>query len=79
MDDGKPASNPLGDFAVERVTKDDGRYLLYYTWPEPSPRGANRAPDVAEADGAAPEAWTPESGPVEGTSDRARTSSSDDV
>ncbi|MDQ3879661.1 MAG: hypothetical protein M3295_01055 [Chloroflexota bacterium] len=40
-----PAVNngPFGGFDVERVTRADGRYLLYYSWHEsgqPAPGGA---------------------------------------
>ncbi len=35
--------HPLFDFVVEEVTKEDGRYLLYYRWPERFPEGGDRA------------------------------------
>ncbi len=30
----------LGGMAVERVTRPDGRYLLYYSWPDAEPEAA---------------------------------------
>jgi hypothetical protein len=48
-----PQDDPFRDLAVERVDRDDGRYLLYYTWPrptdeepEPDPRRPAEEPDV---------------------------------
>ncbi|MBA3779630.1 MAG: hypothetical protein H0X16_10105 [Chloroflexi bacterium] len=35
MSAGEPVDRqPPFDFVVEEVTKEDGRYLLYYSWPE---------------------------------------------
>ena len=56
----------LAQLRVETVTRDDGRYLLYYSWPtQPAPEG-----DVAPSPGGATQpargqrAWTPEAGPA---------------
>ena len=51
---------PFGGLRVERVTKPDGRYVLYYTWPD-GKRDAARGPDRPGR----PVPWTPESGPPE--------------
>lgn len=32
--------DPLRTMTVERVTRADGRYLLYFTWPESEPEVA---------------------------------------
>src|SRR5919108_345766 len=49
---------PFGGLRVERETKPDGRYILYYSWPD-GPRDAGRAPKRPGRR----EPWTPESGP----------------
>ena len=40
---------PFGGLRVERVTKDDGRYVLYYTWPEGPEEGAATAADSPDS------------------------------
>lgn len=53
-DERQQGGDALGRFAVDRVVKEDGRYLLYYSWPEPPPTDAGGAPaDTAGADGEA--------------------------
>jgi hypothetical protein len=47
----------LRDLRVERVTRADGRYLLYYSWAAEG--GADAPTDVAPPDGAAPDAGGP--------------------
>ena len=32
--DASRENHPFGGFSLERTIKQDGRYLLYYTWPE---------------------------------------------
>ena len=61
-----PADNdPFGGLTVDRVTRDDGRYLLYYSWPQPSATYAAAEPARSrEPAGGTPEPWTPEAGPV---------------
>ncbi len=64
VDERSARSDALGTFTVERVTREDGRYLLYYAWPE-SP-AADDPDDQAESGSVRAEArepWTPESGP----------------
>jgi hypothetical protein len=42
-----PEHDPFRDLVVERVERDDGRHLLYYTWPrpaEPQREGETRPP-----------------------------------
>lgn len=79
VDDRRPGNGPDGGFALERVVRDDGRYLLYYSWPTPTdgsgvddaaPAGeasassVHRAPSVARGGPEAPQhPWSPESGP----------------
>ena len=58
---------PFGALLVERVTKADGRYLLFYSWPEPSPAGAASGTQRPGRQ----EAWTPEGGPAEGPAESA--------
>ena len=56
-------------FRTEVVTKGDGRYLIYYSWPDDaSPAGdpdsdATAPAQPAEAPDQAP--WSPETGPVD--------------
>jgi hypothetical protein len=38
-----PGYGPMGALRVERVTKSDGRYVLYYTWPDGPDSPAGRA------------------------------------
>ena len=45
------------------VTKDDGRYLIYYSWPDDADEGA--APENTRPAHPAPEPWTPEGGPAD--------------
>jgi hypothetical protein len=49
---------PFGALRVERETKPDGRYILYYSWPD-GRRDAGRAPARPHQR----EPWSPESGP----------------
>jgi hypothetical protein len=47
-----PRYGPMGALRVERVTKPDGRYVLYYSWPDaPDSRGedasAGREPSAS--------------------------------
>jgi hypothetical protein len=45
------------------VTKDDGRYLIYYSWPEEEDE--DDAPESARPQHPAPEPWSPEGGPAD--------------
>ena len=66
MDERTERSHPLGTFTVERVIREDGRYLLYYSWPEPPAADATDHPAAGEGGAAeAQRPWTPEAGPVE--------------
>jgi hypothetical protein len=39
-----PDYGPMGALRVERVSKPDGRYVLYYTWPDrPAEAGSSAA------------------------------------
>ena len=71
MTNQSPADNdPFGGFTVDRVTRDDGRYLLYYSWPEPSATDAAGEPARSREPAAGTqEPWTPEAGPVRGERD----------
>jgi hypothetical protein len=54
----------LANLRVEIVTKPDGRYLIYYSWPDE----ANDTDGRAAADGAGQpeqEPWNPEAGPAD--------------
>ncbi len=65
MDEGTREGHPLAAFTVERVTKDDGRYLLYYSWPDSSARGTDaRGAPAADRPATSTEPWTPEAGPA---------------
>ena len=56
-------NNPFGGFAVQAVTKSDGRYLLYYEWPDapPAPSDERRSRPLG-ADDSQP--WSPETAPA---------------
>lgn len=45
------------------VTKEDGRYLIYYSWPEED--DGSGSPDVKRAPHPPAEPWTPQAGPVD--------------
>jgi len=53
--------DPFASFSVDRVTREDGRYLLYYAWTGPAdvPDDTARPPDPAPS----AQAWTPEAQP----------------
>ena len=64
---------PFGGFEVEAVTISNDRYLLFYSWPEPSAEVAGREQEPVGEDRAEPNRgprdatpWTPEAGPLEG-------------
>ena len=64
---------PFGGFTVEPVTISNGRYLLFYSWPEPTAPAAGTEEERAGEDRAEPgrgprdaTPWTPEAGPLEG-------------
>jgi hypothetical protein len=45
--------DPLRSMAVDRVVRDDGRYLIYYLWPDadaPEREATRTAPDAAVAE-----------------------------
>jgi hypothetical protein len=51
------APHPFGAFTVERLRKDDGRWIHYYSWPdetapEPGPAGTAAAPRQHDERGA---------------------------
>lgn len=47
MGNGPQRAAPLEQLRVELVERDDGRYLLYYSWPEPA--GDDAEPAVQPA------------------------------
>ena len=49
--DGRARYGPFGGLRVERVTKDDGRYVLYYTWPADGRPAAIRDADERKTKG----------------------------
>lgn len=46
--------DPLHTMTVEHVTRPDGRYLLYFTWP-PSEGDPGTPPEASGASGAEPD------------------------
>jgi len=54
----------LREMRAEVVEMDDGRYLIYYSWPER--RGDEPAEPVRrEAEAPVQEPWSPEAGPTD--------------
>jgi len=51
---------PFGGLRVERETKPDGRYILYFSWDD-GHRDAQKGADPP----ARPAPWSPESGPLD--------------
>ena len=58
--DGSRENHPFGGFSLERTIKQDGRYLLYYTWPESD----GESGDEADGDTRAAVRGEPASDPV---------------
>ena len=48
MDDSQQREDRVRRFVVERVVRDDGRYLLYYSWPDAA-ADATRPSDAVDA------------------------------
>jgi hypothetical protein len=46
----RPGYGPIGALRVERVTKSDGRYVLYYSWPGTPASPAEGATSDSAAD-----------------------------
>ncbi len=61
---GRARNRAIEALREEVVTKDDGRYLIYYSWPQAE---ADQAPGAVEHDGDASRPpqrpWSPEAGP----------------
>ena len=52
MSDDRQAGSPVfGRFALETVTKSDGRLLHLYSWPEPAETGEPSVQPATPADG----------------------------
>ena len=64
VDDREALGDPLAAFRVERVVRSDGRYLLYYSWPEAPATDADATPPAARGSAEAQQPWTPEAGPA---------------
>jgi len=63
----KPGNRSFSELSVDTVTREDGRYLLYYSWPE-QPHVESNAADGHDSSAADPQAadqraWNPEAGP----------------
>jgi hypothetical protein len=58
--DGAARDDRFASLDVDRVTKEDGRYLLYYSWPSAVTGGDASTPPQSGGQGTP---WTPESGP----------------
>ncbi|MDP8905707.1 MAG: hypothetical protein M3N29_10450 [Chloroflexota bacterium] len=67
---------PRGDIARNRtfaalreefVWRDDGRYLIYYSWPPDEPDADDAANEAGDAGPASPpqQPWSPELGPTD--------------
>ena len=52
--DGQPIDDPLRSMRAERVERDDGRYLVYFSWDAPQPDRDPRAEPAAQLSGAKP-------------------------
>lgn len=50
---------------VDAVTKPDGRYLLYYSWPDDPTAEADEGGPLAQTPGSRQQPWTPEGGPAD--------------
>jgi hypothetical protein len=61
--EGSVRNTKMGQMRAEVVIKDDGRYLIYYSWPDDGSQ-AEREPNAGRAVAApAQEAWAPETNP----------------
>ena len=48
MDDQQHREDRVRQFVVERVVRDDGRYLLYYSWPVSAAADATRPAEAVD-------------------------------
>lgn len=55
------SNEAFSSFKAEVVTKDDGRYLIYYSWPDAS--DDDPEPDAERKPHPQPQPWVPETGP----------------
>ena len=58
----RPRNRTFDRLHIDLVSRDDGRYLLYYSWPDQPPAEGPAAPASEPARGAQ-QPWTPEGGP----------------
>ena len=56
-------NTPFVQFDTDVVIKDDGRYLIYYSWPEDEEEDG--AADSGRAAHPETEPWSPQSGPAD--------------
>lgn len=58
-----PRNRTFLELRADSVLKDDGRYLIYYSWPD-DPQGQ---PEEAKVDDSVPpqEPWSPETAPTD--------------
>jgi hypothetical protein len=52
-------NTPFVQFDTDVVIKDDGRYLIYYSWPQ------DAASETSRLEQPATEPWSPQSGPAD--------------
>src|SRR4051812_11040473 len=55
--------SPFAQFETDVVIKDDGRSLIYYSWPDAPDE--DDAPESAPPPPPDPEPWSPQSGPAD--------------
>jgi hypothetical protein len=56
-------NTPFVQFDTDVVIKDDGRYLIYYSWPDDEEEGG--APESGRSAHPDAEPWSPQSGPAD--------------
>lgn len=50
---------------MELVTKEDGRYLIYYSWPDDQAAEHEARSEAAAAERPPQQPWSPETGPTD--------------
>lgn len=63
MDDARDARDDLfAGLRAERIARDDGRYVIYFSWPQEEPSPSERA-GTEPASAAMSQPWNVSSGP----------------
>jgi hypothetical protein len=62
---GRPRNRTYVRLRTDVVTKPDGRYLIYYSWPDDTPAGGETASNRSQPEPPQQAPWSPETGPAD--------------